>query len=32
MVLRVDGLPGPELLEQIGRTIDASQIRGIAAG
>ncbi len=30
MVLRVDGLPSPELLETIGEAISASAIRGIA--
>lgn len=31
MVLRVDGLPDPALLEQIGASVSASAIRGIAA-
>ena len=31
MVLRVDGLPDPALLEKVGDAVSASAIRGIAA-
>ncbi|MBM9468096.1 phosphoglycerate dehydrogenase [Nakamurella leprariae] len=31
MVLRVDGMPSPELLEQIGQSVDASAVRAIPA-
>ena len=31
MVLRVDGLPSAELVEKVGRAVDANQVRAIAA-